>query len=252
MEPASGFRSINRHHAYEDIVAQVEEALRTGRLGPGDRLPNERDMMEQFSVSRPTVREALRVLESNGLVSSRPGDPKGPVVTDFVARGLQRSLARMMNLDSVSRLELLQFRFTLEGATSWLAAQHRTADELADIDAASQVLGEIAGGADGSYGDAVMAFHSAIRKAAHNQLLQACGDAVHLVMREVIDSRLIGDPNRLTVLQASARRSAQVVAAIEDQNGELASRQVRTGILEFYGRSLTDDVRAELTRFLAE
>src|SRR5690606_32769387 len=115
------FRSIRRHRAYESIVAQVEEALRTGRLEPGDRLPSEREMMEQFSVSRPTVREALRVLESNGLVTSRPGDPRGPVVADYAPRGLQMSIARLMNLESVTRLELLQFRLTLEGTACWLA-----------------------------------------------------------------------------------------------------------------------------------
>lgn len=251
MEPGQvEFRSIQRHRAYEGIVAQIEDALRTGRLGPGDRLPSEREMMEQFSVSRPTVREALRVLESNGVVTSRPGDPKGPVVADFAPRGLQKSIARMINLDAVSRLELLQFRLTLEGTACRLAAQHRTDAELAEIGASSTALLKIADGGAGSFGDAVLAFHSAIRRAGRNQLLQACGDAVHQVMREVIDSRIQNEPARRRLLRRSAERSAEVLEAIADQDGARAAEAVRLGILEYYDKDLTADERRNLTTFL--
>lgn len=250
MEPTQvEFRSIQRHRAYEGIVAQIEEALRTGRLGPGDRLPSEREMMEQFSVSRPTVREALRVLESNGLVTSRPGDPKGPVVADFAPRGLQKSIARMINLDAVSRLELLQFRLTLEGTACALAAQHRTEDELAEIRLSSSALLEIADGGPGSFGDAVLVFHAAIRRAGRNQLLQACGDAVHQVMRDVIDSRIQNEPARRRLLRRSADRSLAVVTAIADRNGSKAAQEVRLGILEYYDKDLTPEERRNLTTF---
>lgn len=253
MEPTQHqleFREIKRHRAYEGIVAQIEEALRTGRLGPGDRLPSEREMMEQFSVSRPTVREALRVLESNGLVTSRPGDPRGPIITDFAPRGLAKHLTRMLNLDAVSRLELLQFRLTLEGTTCWLAAQHHDADELAEIQARSTALLAIAEGGEGSFGDAVLEFHSAIRRAARNQLLSTSGDAVHQVMREIIDSRIQNEPAWRRLLRRSADRSAEVVAAIADRNGALASEKVRLGILEYYDKDLTAVERRNLTAFL--
>ena len=63
---------------YQRIVEQIEDAIARGELKPGQRLPSERELVVQFGASRSTVREALRVLESNGVVRSRPGDPTAP------------------------------------------------------------------------------------------------------------------------------------------------------------------------------
>ncbi|MGO4599699.1 FadR/GntR family transcriptional regulator [Terrabacter sp. 2RAF25] len=75
---ARGFEPVRSVRLYERIVEQVEEAIARGELRPGERLPSERELVVQFGTSRATVREALRVLESNGVVRSRPGDPNGP------------------------------------------------------------------------------------------------------------------------------------------------------------------------------
>ena len=74
------FEPVAPVHAYERIVAQIEEAVYSGRLKPGERLPGERELMTQFGVGRSTVREALRVLQAAELIRSRPGDPRGPEV----------------------------------------------------------------------------------------------------------------------------------------------------------------------------
>lgn len=77
------FQPVQPVRAYQRIVEQIEEALSRGDLVPGQRLPSERELVTQFAVSRSTVREALRVLESNGMVRSRPGDPNGPEILPF-------------------------------------------------------------------------------------------------------------------------------------------------------------------------
>ncbi len=86
------FMPVQKVSAYEGIVEQIEAAIDSGELKPGDRLPGERRLMEDFSVSRATVREALRVLQATGLVESRPGDPRGPVIAAFTPRLLEKSL----------------------------------------------------------------------------------------------------------------------------------------------------------------
>ena len=63
---------------HEAVLVQLGRKILEGELAPGDRLPSEREMMQTFGVSRPTVREALRVAESLGLVTVRHGDPGGP------------------------------------------------------------------------------------------------------------------------------------------------------------------------------
>ena len=85
------FQPVQTVRAYQRIVEQVEEALARGDLAPGQRLPSERELVAQFAVSRSTVREALRVLESNGVVRSRPGDPNGPEILPFSHSALRVS-----------------------------------------------------------------------------------------------------------------------------------------------------------------
>src|SRR3954451_11924417 len=138
MSESTRFRPVQPVRAYERIVEQVEDALASGELRPGQRLPSERELVGQFEVSRSTVREALRVLESNGLVRSRPGDPNGPEVLPLTSAGLQKSMTHLLMVDKVSRAELLQFRLLLDGVASYLAARRRDAAELAGIDEAME------------------------------------------------------------------------------------------------------------------
>jgi len=78
VREGSLFQQVQPVRLYQRIVEQIEDALARGELKPGQRLPSERELVVQFGASRSTVREALRVLESNGVVRSRPGDPDGP------------------------------------------------------------------------------------------------------------------------------------------------------------------------------
>ena len=69
----SPFKPVPRRRAFEDVIVQVEEAIADGRIGPGDRLPPERELAGQLRVSRASVREALRVLEAFGVADLAPG-----------------------------------------------------------------------------------------------------------------------------------------------------------------------------------
>lgn len=92
------FRPARPQRAVDQIVAQVEALLRDGKLRPGDRLPSERALAEQFTVSRNTVREALRILEFNGMLVLKRGATGGAFVTEpdtgAAARGIADALAR--------------------------------------------------------------------------------------------------------------------------------------------------------------
>ncbi len=251
MTGSPHFGAVRRSRAYEGIVEQIEEALRTGALRPGDRLPSEREMVQQFSVSRPTVREAMRVLESSGLVASRPGDPRGPLITPYSSAELQKSMTRLANLDTISRLELLQFRVTMEGSACRLAAVHRTEEELVVMRWAAHRLQEIADGGEGCFGRAVMDYHASIRRAARNKLIEVCGNVVAEVMGEVIDSRLLRDPGRKKRLQRSAGHAQLIIDAIAAHKGPVAAELARSGIVEYYVGDLNADERAQLAEYMS-
>src|SRR3954453_3792311 len=95
--PANLFNPVNDRRISELIVDQVRQLIRQQQLNPGDRLPAERDLCERFGVSRVTVREALRVLEANGLVEIRVGARGGAFVTTPSSERLGARLAYLIH-----------------------------------------------------------------------------------------------------------------------------------------------------------
>src|SRR5215217_6842131 len=136
MAEGPRFQPVQTVRAYQRIVEQIEDALARGDLAPGQRLPSERELVAQFEVSRSTVREALRVLESNGVVRSRPGDPNGPEILPFSQSALRKQMVRLARVDELTLSELIGFRMILDGAAIQLAARLRTAEHLAEMEQA--------------------------------------------------------------------------------------------------------------------
>ena len=131
--------------------------------------------MTQFGASRPTVREALRVLESNGLVRSRPGDPNGPEILPFSPHGLAKQMTRLVQVDQMSIAELVSFRMILDGSANLLAARLRS-DAGTRRDGARRIEameGAIEAGYE-EFSEADVAFHDAVAVASRNALIQVC------------------------------------------------------------------------------
>ncbi|MBT2534830.1 FadR/GntR family transcriptional regulator [Arthrobacter sp. ISL-69] len=242
------FSPVQKVSAYESIVKQVESAIESGELKPGDRLPSERQLMGDFSVSRATVREALRVLQANDIIESRPGDPKGPVVMPYSPRVLEKAMARLANLEGISRVELLQFRLLIEGHSCMLAAINRSEEDLAQIRHHAAALKEVAAAqVDGPFGQHVDRFHAAIRRASGNRLMEVCGTVVGGIMTDLVDRRLSVDSDRRSRLERSARDASLLVAAIANRQAKEAGSMAVSNIYRYYA----DDLDAAEKRALA-
>jgi len=228
--------------AYERIVEHVEERVLRGELAPGDRLPSEREMMTHFGVSRSTVREALRMLESQGMVRSRPGDPRGPEIRPFDASFLRKAVARMAGLDEVGLGELVQFRMLLEGSAYVLAAQLATEAQLDDLDAALVDMAAALDGGHEEFGRADVAFHDAVVAATGSTLIQVCSDVVRGVVTGIITHKLASSPveERRALMVESVRHHAEVLAAVRAGDGELASRLARAALHQYYAGYLAE------------
>ena len=99
------WQPIGGGRASEAIYDQLRELITSGVLKPGDRLPSERAMMEQLHRSRPTIREALRMLEQGGYVASTHG-ASGAVVQELTIDGVEQPLSAMLQLNQISLEEL--------------------------------------------------------------------------------------------------------------------------------------------------
>lgn len=241
------FTPVQKISAYESIVEQIEGAVQSGDLKPGDRLPGERQLMADFSVSRAVVREALRVLQATGTVESRPGDPRGPVITAYSPRMLEKSMTRLAHLESISRVELLQFRLLLEGRSCLLAAENRTDADLLEFDARLEALRQSARAGGAGFGIAVNRFHAAIRHASGNQLVEVCGNVVGGVMVQLAENRLHTESDRLARVQRSVADAEILLDAIRRRESHRAERISIQNIYRYY----EDDLSPEEVRALA-
>lgn len=125
-----GFRPARSQRAFEEVVAQVEQAILDGRFKPGDRLPAERELTEQFHVSRGTLREAFRVLEYAGLVTITKGTTGGAFVSQQSSLMIANSLKWLLRMRRIQYRDLAEFRERLEGGAARDAAQNASPRHL--------------------------------------------------------------------------------------------------------------------------
>lgn len=243
---APRFEPVKPVLAYERIVEQIEEAITRGELRPGQRLPGERELMVQFSVGRSTVREALRVLQANGLVRSRPGDPRGAEVLSFSPATLHKSLTTLTRVEELSLGELVQFRMVLDGAASLLAARLHTPAELAEMDAA--IAGMRAAAEEGydAFSAADVAFHDAVTRAGRNTLLQVCNDVVRSVVLHLISDKIAQSPDRRALMLQSIGHHTEVLEAVRARDGARAARLAREKLYDYYADYVPEGDRAAL------
>jgi len=162
LEPVKSVR------IYEDIVRQVRALIADGHLKSGDRLPPERDLAERFRVSRTSVREALRSLQTRGLIEIRAGE--GAFVRDVSVEALVEPLALVILPYREAVGELFEARHLLEPAIAALAARRATRDEIAEMERIlDEQARELARGRTGMTQDS--ALHSAIAQSAHNRAI---------------------------------------------------------------------------------
>jgi DNA-binding FadR family transcriptional regulator len=161
------FSPVNVGRISEIIVDQIRSLMRQGQLKPGDRLPPERDLCERFGVSRVTVREALRMLESSGLVQIRVGARGGAFVTAPSSARVGEGLTDMLTLSAISAADVTEVRMVLEIGIMPIVCERATDEDLADLaeicrrsEAALQA-GEYSMGLS-------LEFHTRVAQATHN------------------------------------------------------------------------------------
>ena len=175
------FERIASQRIYQQIVEQISRMIREGVLHPGDRLPPERQLAEEFGVSRAAVREALSALGLMGLVEVRQGEGTFVRVSH---EGLITPLALMLTMeqDELVGLELLEIRSALEAQAAYLAAQRRECEDLVTMENALNAMeAAIASGELGAEAD--WQFHHAVASASGNGLLLR-------IMRTLSDSMM--------------------------------------------------------------
>lgn len=216
--PASSLRPMPRSRLYEQLVERLLAIIHEMGLGPGDRLPPERELAAGLGVSRASVRQALVVLEVQGLVEVRHGE--GAILLDSRpdAAVLSAVVAHTRRLT-----EVIEAREALEVKLAGLAAQRRTAEDLQRMDDALQLMEEeIGAGERGLGGDEN--FHGAVTVAARSGLL---ADLMREISAAIRESRIesLSQPDRPQVSLASHREIAEAIRAGDEEAAAEAMRR---------------------------
>jgi DNA-binding FadR family transcriptional regulator len=175
--------AIRAPASYELVVDQIRRAIQIGRFLAGEKLPTERELAYQLGVSRTTVREAMRVLQGEGLIETRRGRAGGAIVTAPECTPAERRdvvRRRLAELENV-----FDYRLAIEPAAARLAALRRTKADLVGLRETLSVLRALASTPDeegvappSRFFASDADFHDGIARAARNPMLvQAVGDA---------------------------------------------------------------------------
>jgi GntR family transcriptional repressor for pyruvate dehydrogenase complex len=183
------FSPVRPSRASGEIVSQIERAIFSGELSPGDRLQAERELAEQFGVSRITVRDALRVLEARGLIRVKVGASGGAFIAETNVDRVAESISTMIRLNRMTLSELAEARTAVETSTAELAARRADETAVARIDDAV-ARGRRVVRQHAPHTEASMDFHVAVAEAADNELLSATVRAYRdLLVQTVRDMR---------------------------------------------------------------
>lgn len=196
-------KPITLRSAAVQIADQLRAAIANGSLRPGDRLPSEVQLAEEYGVSRGTVREAVRLLAAEHLVASTRGAMGGTFVqlpeADAVAEQVGHLIALWLRAGDVSLAEVSHARSVLERECVRLAALHRTEDLLAAIRWPVDESRDPSLDLD-EWLATDIEFHTAISKAAANRILELAMTAVHLV-RPLTNTVLLPELERQPVVE---------------------------------------------------
>ncbi len=122
------FKPANKSTLYEDVLKQILEAVKNGRWNPGEKIPGELSLAEQFQVSRNCIREALKALSILNIIEARPG--QGTFISeDALCQITNRELTEHLS-EKVSVMELMEIRIMLETQTVLWAIERASDDEL--------------------------------------------------------------------------------------------------------------------------
>jgi GntR family transcriptional repressor for pyruvate dehydrogenase complex len=208
----------------EEIVHQIKQLISKGELKPGDRIPSERELAQMLGVSRPSVREAIMVLEAMGFLESRQGG--GTFVKTLTAVSIMDPLAKLVEKKDPELLRsLAEVRMGLEGWSAYLAGKRATEKDIAELRRLYYVMEKQA--AKGGWDSEVDAeFHYAITAASHNSLQMHVLDSIHSLFHTTIQVALMEFYQQEGHVQLLLEQHREIMEAIANRQPELARQKM--------------------------
>jgi GntR family transcriptional repressor for pyruvate dehydrogenase complex len=177
------FRSVKRQRVSDEIVGQVRALISEGVLKPGDRLPPERELIREFGVSRPSLREALKSLVAQGFLEVKQGDRT--FVKSITSEKFQDPLSLLLKADTQKIFDLIEVRKAMEAWGAFHAAQRGSEEDIKRLE---EIIGEMKEALDEgkSWEKQDADFHLAMAQATHNTIQTHIMFTIYDLLRESV------------------------------------------------------------------
>ncbi|MEO8296315.1 MAG: FCD domain-containing protein [Burkholderiales bacterium] len=188
-QPQGGpvFEPVRTRRAFEAVCDQIRQQVAAGTLQPGRRLPGDKELAEQFSISRSGVREALRSLEMAGVVESRTGVNGGVFIRSGSTEGIAQAVRDLVGLGQVPTASVIEARIELMNVAIRLACERATEAELdaieADIDRLEQLFRQGRGTRNVRL---LNEFYRLLARATHNEVIVMLVDSLTQIVRTLL------------------------------------------------------------------
>lgn len=222
------FEPVERGHAYTRVSEAIEQKILSRALRDGDVLPAETDLAQQFRVHRSTVREALRQLESAGLVR-RPQGAKRMIVSRPAASKVASGLRQALVLHDVSFVDVWEAMMIIEPEVAALAATRRSQADLEALARVSDTFRSWPAGDEGAV-EVVAAFFEAMGLAARNRVLVLAKQSLTQALAPSLARMIDTVPQARTRIADAQRR---IIAALKERNAEEARRWMLKHVRDF-------------------
>jgi len=229
------FTPIKKRRVYQEIVAQIKDSIERGEISPGDRLPSERTLAQKLNVSRSSIKEAFRVLETAGVLEIKQGS--GVYLLEKTTEDLLVQIHVIVQGMSSNIVELLEFRQAIEGDSAYYAAIRSSKKDIESISNVFDQL-ETAVRKDNIGAEEDLAFHMAIAKAAKNRVMeQVMVMLYHQILLALNESRAntLTTPGKSKIILEEHR---MIYQAIKDHNPHLAKEAMYSHLQNVKQRKL--------------
>lgn len=227
------FKQVKQSKAYQDVVDQIQETIMAGTLKAGSFLPAERELKEQFGISRGTLREALRVLEQKGLIEIRTGVTGGSMVREINSDNLSDNLGLLLRNCSVSLKDLAEFREEMEGGVAALAATRAGEHEITELkNLLAEAEGHLNKGRSGwdAFVRTDELLHLTLARMSGNQLFLTVLQSVYVNIHTYYVKYL---PRNKGLMQENLTDLSDIVGAITAHDAERARSVAQSHVRRF-------------------
>lgn len=224
------FGPIKSARLFEEICTQIWAQLSLGKIGPGDKLPAERDLAEQFGVSRSAVREALRALEVSGLIELRKG-VKGGAFMLAESAPLTQSFENMLDLGRISMHDFTEARILITEVITRLACER---GRKKDFDAIARNIDRLEKAVKNSEGykdvTVITDFYDLLAVATGNQTLRFLSHGIAQLLSTLIIEK---QPRPMDDLVEKRR---EILKYLRARDADMAGRLLTEHLIRVHGR----------------